>query len=489
MKKIMTFVLITGIVLSLCACNGGAGTESSGGEHAGEAGNAAGSTKRADGVNTGDEQTSVQNGEGKTENSENQAGGGLHFLWNMESRGCNTEDGYYYLSEDPEKLSDGRYGSHLMYMDFAAQQEIYLCSSAGCRHDSADCPSVLPEEDFPPYTTLIFTYGDSLYLLSKEQDMDGSMYSMMEADENGEMHDVEMESTPTVLYRAGLDGTNREKVYTFDSNITVEDEVLADDNGLYFIVKKLSAEKSEDGTYMNSSERRVICLDPSDWSEKTVCSMDSDDDILWSVAGCYDRKLVLKGTDYGRKVSNEELYDEDAFKNLHSESEEVYALFDLNSGKITESFRINNKDFHTDYVNGKMLYLAFESNGNVKSVDLSTGQEKMLGTLTNNSILTMIGDRLCCSSWDGTEDHTFYYMDVNTGEISHSGLVNKRNGWNLEFRGETASDVLVVYDYEATQLDAETYEITRYQYGLISKEDLFEGNDHYRTIKMIGKGK
>ena len=48
--------------------------------------------------------------------------------------------------------------------------------------------------------------------------------------------------------------------------------------------------------------------------------------------------------------------------------------------------------------------------------------------------------------------------------------------------------MLVIYDYEATANGDGSYEITRYQYGLISQEDLFAGRDTFRKINMIGEG-
>ena len=90
---------------------------------------------------------------------------------------------------------------------------------------------------------------------------------------------------------------------------------------------------------------------------------------------------------------------------------------------------------------------------------------------------------------DLASDFTNYFVDINTGEVSHSTLVNKCNGWRLEFRAELESEVLVVYDYEATKSDSDTYSISRYQYGLISKSDLINGVDNYDTIKMIREGR
>lgn len=68
-----------------------------------------------------------------------------------------SEDGYYYISHDSIKLSDSNYGSHLMYMDYASCQEVYLCSAPGCSHDTPDCTAVLPNKDFP-FSTKLFLF-------------------------------------------------------------------------------------------------------------------------------------------------------------------------------------------------------------------------------------------------------------------------------------------------------------------------------------------
>ncbi|MDY2628167.1 MAG: hypothetical protein SOW08_07615 [Lachnospiraceae bacterium] len=466
MKKIITFLVIAGMVICLCAC--------------------VGETKEHEGIPS--EAASPADPAGGGSSSETQDPAGFRYLA-AAGEGCCTEDGYYYITEDTQELSDGSYGAHIMYMDFASGQEVYLCSNAGCRHDSPDCSSVLSEEEFPAGSCLIFVHQGSLYILSKDQDMDGTVSSIMAADENGELQSVEMENRPSVLYRAEPDGTNREKVYTFDSSETLEDKVIGDEKGLYFIVKKLSSEQTTDGTYMAASESRLVFLNPETWKGETICSLDQNDDISWEVEGCYGDKLVLQGQDYGRRISGEDILDDDTWKSLYTEADDVYALLDVKSGGLHEIYRISNKEEHSAYVYGNCLYLSRKQDGSVKAVDLDTGKERQLASLTNSCIFTVVGDRLCCHSWDWTDDKTFYYVDTKTGEVSHSGLVNRLNGWSLELRGETASDALVVYDYEAEQLDEDTYEISRYQYGLISKEDLYAGNDNYRTIKMIGSGR
>ena len=61
-------------------------------------------------------------------------------------------------------------------------------------------------------------------------------------------------------------------------------------------------------------------------------------------------------------------------------------------------------------------------------------------------------------------------------------------GWNLEFKAESGSKILVIYDYEYTPLGDDSYDITQYRYALIEKSDLYAGNGIYEPIKMIGKG-
>ena len=150
--------------------------------------------------------------------------GKLQFLSNRYGESaCNTENGYYYLTFETTRLRDGNYGMHLMYMDFASGREVYLCSTAGCKHDSPDCPSVFLYDDLPSESTMLFVFGNNLYILSREYDNDGSM-SQGVINIGGDSSSAE--SRPAALYRANLDGTERKKIYTFDAALTLEDKVI-----------------------------------------------------------------------------------------------------------------------------------------------------------------------------------------------------------------------------------------------------------------------
>lgn len=465
MRKIFVLFMVTVIVsFSLCACSS--------------------KTDTADGNSGSQQNLDVQQNTGG--NNVASTGGELQFLSNRYGESaCNTENGYYYLTGDVAKLQDGNYGTHLMYMDFATGREIYLCSTAGCKHDSLDCPAVFSYDDFPLYSTLLFVFGDNLYIFSREYDDDGSL-TQETLFSGGEGSPVE--SRPAVLYRANLDGTERKKIYTFDAALTLEDKLIRDDKGIYVITKKLSADKDGNQTYTTSSQRKLMFLNLESLSFDEVCSMDFDDNISWEIIGCSQNDFLLCGTDFGKELSRDEIWDDDVYKELYSNSFDVYALLSRDGGKPKEITRLSNIYASSGKLLGDSLYYSSDENQNIEVLDINTGEKKTLCTLPQNLILDTLGDTLCCRDWNLSEDPTWYFVNIKTGAITKTPLVNLRNGWSLDFRGETETDLLFVYDYDATDNHDGSYEVHQYKYALISKDDLFAGKDNYRKIEMIGPG-
>lgn len=467
MKKIIVLILTAALICPLYACSSLAGTGGVGTEL--RDGNAAAS----------DSGISAAAGSGWQ-------GDGLKFLCNPYSdSACYTENGYYYQTFDTVELADGTYGSHLMYMDFASCREIYLCSTAGCRHDSPDCPAVLPYDDFPVSSTKLFVSGDHLYILSREYDDDGAMSQDYLLD--GTYAEPE-ERQPAVLYQAQPDGTERKKIYTFDPALTLEDFVIGDGSGIYVIAKKLSTDQEGAVTFTASSDRKLMYLDLESAKLAEVCPMTFDDGISWNVIGCCEGSLILCGTDFGREISREEMWDDDACRTIYENSSDVYAVLELGSGAPQEFYRISNRDVSSAYFIGDTLYVSTPESRSIEGINVKTGEKSTLCEFPENQIVDTIGDVLCCRDWDLAGDQTWYFADTETGEVSHCALVNQSNGWSLEFKAATASDVLVVYDYDAEGHSDGSYEIYQYKHALISKEDLFAGNGNYRKIEMIGAG-
>lgn len=453
MKKLIALTLVLGMLFSLCACKESGGPDSS---------SAASAFFNA---------------------GENFSDGSLSLLCSLQSdrNGCITDSGYYYLSNEIERLSDGQLATHLMYMDFATRQEIYLCNNAACTHNTIDCTSVFPADDFPPASTLLFVWNSNLYIISKEQDNDGSAAMASTGIFAGENNFVE--SKPTSIYQANLDGTNRNKVYTFDPTVAVEDFVVGDAGGLYFITKKLTTQQIGGSSYRTSSERKLVYLDLSTKTEALICSMDFGDNISWSVIGCSGRSLVLHGIDFGRDISPEEMHEEET--TIYDNAYDIFATLDIETGTLKEFYRVYAPKARSFEMDENKLYFSVIDDGSITSVDIHSGEQTELCRIPQDFIWGMVGNKLY--TWDSS-DSTFYFIDVNTGEINHSGLVNKTLGWSLDIIAVTGDQVLTIYDCDAADKGDGTYTINGYKYALISKEDLFAGRDNFIPINMIGTG-
>lgn len=475
MKKI--FVLFMAAVIFgslLCACSNKSGANSGDSD----SGQVSDSGRNLDSMQDSGVQ---QNRDG---NNASSGSGSLQLLSNRYgASACNTENGYYYLTEEVTRLRDDNYGMHLMYMDFASGREVYLCSTAGCKHDSLDCTAVFSYDDFPPVSTLLFSVKDNLYILSREYDNDDVL-----SQDVFNLGDISVESRPAVLYRAKLDGTERKKIYTFDAALTLEDKVIGSDKGIYVITKKLSSDKDGNNTYTTSSERKLMLLDFGSLSLHEVCPMDFGDNISWQIIGCCQTDFLLCGTDFGRELSRDEKWDDDVYRELYKNSSEVYALLNRDGGSPRELTRQPNRYESSVKLLGDSLYISSEENQNIEALSIKTGERKTLCTLPQNLIMDTLGDMLCCRIWNLSDDQTWYFVDTKTGAITHTPLVIPCNGWSLDFRGETTADVLFIYDYDATDHQDGSYEIHQYKHALISKDDLFAGKENYRKIKMIGPG-
>lgn len=502
MKRLFLFCIITALVCSsMCACYGrtntagtdavegadaGGGTDAGAGADAGEGEDTGAGADAGAGTGSG---TVQDPGEQKqADGDDSSGGGGLQFLSNRFGKSaCNTESGYYYLTEEAKELKDGSYGTHLRYMDFASRREIYLCSTAGCRHDTLDCPAVFANDDFPTTSTLIFVLGDQLYILGRESDDDGSVSTDYTVTEKGA---VPTEKKPAALYRANLDGTGREKIYTFDAAVMLEDQIIGNEKGIYVVTKKLSSEKDGNQTFTTSSERKLEFLDFHSLSLREVCSMEFNDHISWKIIGCSQNEFLLTGTDFGRELSREEEQDDDAYRKLYNNSFQIFAALrpeenSAKGGNLKELVRQSNEYFHSVQIVGDSLYVSSSENQNIDKVNIETGERKKLCKLPQNQMMDVLGDTLCCQTWDLAGDHKWYFVNTKTGAVTHTSLVIPCNGWSLEFRGETSKDVLFVYDYDATGYPDGSYEIHQYKHALISKDDLFAGKENYRKIKMI----
>lgn len=409
-----------------------------------------------------------------------------------------NDNGYYYIEHESEnsKIKDGTWAKHIMYMDFATKQEVYLCNNTGCKHDNENCTSVLPF-DCTGNSSELFLYNNYLYLLDKDYDNEGSISTNLMLSEENSVGD-NIEGKQAVLYRINLDGTGKTKVYAFDENLTVENIVMADGEGLYFVTKKMETNQLENNTFYHSSEKKLIRLDTTTWQKDEVLNLQLDEKKgNWNVYGCFESYLVLERILYEHEQTDEErmkeMNDENYERQNLLNAKHQFAIVNIHDGVLKEVYTTSKAVLSSFDVQNGILYVGLDGDECIKKIDLKSGKESVFAKLKANNIRYVFDDVICCETWDKDEnnmDNTFYFLNCKDKSVTHSSLTNKSLGWELEIIGETKDAFLVIYDYEATASGEGngSYEITRNQYGLIAKEDLYNGIDNFQPIQMACSG-
>ena len=400
------------------------------------------------------------------------------------SRYCSTDEGFYYLTEEYAELTDVSYAPHLMYMDYATCQEVYLCSDSSCKHNTEDCTSVLSGASSDGR---IFTWDGYLYFLDRPIDTSGTTITNL----LGDSKTTNVQAEQAELYRMNMDGSGRERIYSFESDATVEDVALSGKDGLYFVTKKLGTSKSGSGTYTTTSDRQLICLNLKTGKAKSVCSLDFGDGMTWEIIGSAGEKIILKVYQYPDNMTEKDVaaLDENNYLDLLKKSRIVYASLELSTGEKTQVYsQPTEGNSYTEKILDGCLYVSNESSQDIIKIDLATGEKSTLCSLESNYIYGTLGDYLCCTRYDSTSDSGYSLVNVKNGDIKHCSLTNQSLGWQLDLMAMAKDRALVVYDYEYTPLGDDSYDITQYQYGLISMDDLLNSVPNYTPIQMIEKG-
>ena len=393
------------------------------------------------------------------------------------SNGATTNDGYYYLT-DYNRLNNGKLAKHLMYIDFKTKQEIHLCNNSACTHKTEDCTSVFNKDEFQ-FDSKVFIWNNKIYVISKSTDTSGQVAMGV----LGETSKSNVESNKAVLYKLNLDGTNREKIYTFDDNATIEDFVIGSGNGIYLIAKKVETKYTGGNAYSTSSERKLIYLDFNTKKESTILSMNKNDNIDWKVIGSTGRNLILYGIDLGGQVTDEEKHNNN---DLYKNSSDVFALLDIDNDTLKEVYRVKAPS-RTYTVDEKNLYYNIDGNSKILKIDLKTGKEETLANLSNVWIDRVIDNKLLCITNSG-KNPISYFIDVDTGKMTESKIVNKSTGFSIEIISTSQKEVLAIYDSDVTFNSDGSWTTHSNKYGVISKKDFYSGKDNFKGIKRVYGG-
>lgn len=400
---------------------------------------------------------------------------------------CSSEKGYYYIGQALIELKEGSYGYLMMYMDFDTKKEICLCNRPGCNHDDESCPAVFKDDELS-WGGSLFYYDDHLYLFSHDQDQAGSSVVKDPRDFSFTREsDTSFTASTAQIYRMNPDGTDRKKVFTFEEGLSVEDQVLASGNSLFFVTKKISTENIDNQTtYCTTTERNLVEVDMDGWKAHNVCKLSTESPIL----GALDNRLIIKEIVFDRELSNKEKVDEDKYFNAYKDSQSFFTTLNLETGKAEEIVKVSNDKTNTCAVSGKYLYLSTEGEDKIVRIDIESGEKKILAETKNSYITDVYKDVLHCSSWSADEDNAMYFVHLDDGKIEKSHLQLSSIGGPIYIWEELIDQFLVLYDYDAQKdpMYEGQYNINGAKYALINKADLYKGKDNYQNMKMISSG-
>lgn len=136
--------------------------------------------------------------------------------------GCGGVDGYY------ETYAADNGGVNVVYIDYATAQEMYLCASPNCTHDSEACNTWIPPEEaglFP------LVSGEHLLLIHRTYGGEEGVQAIPRID------------------HMNLDGSDRKTLIEFDANEYIKDVFAANGNTLICALNSVESSTSPEATF------------------------------------------------------------------------------------------------------------------------------------------------------------------------------------------------------------------------------------------------
>ena len=391
-----------------------------------------------------------------------------------------TENGRYSLIT--KETEDGFSLNCIAYVDYETAEQIVLCNKPNCKHDSEDCSAVIPEEIL--YGGL-YLFGDGEYLYLAASPYDAAGTSTVETISDSGIININTTSdTPPVLYRMNLDGTNREKIHTLPDGVIVEGDFFSDGNYFYTVTKKLEAETEGNTTYTKGYDKKLIRIDRESGKEEDVLSLGTDATIL----GCYGRSLILAENDYGKELTQEEIFDDNAFRAAYENSVYKITSVNIDTGAVTTLKEIDQSQLHTELVKDGCLYISYEKDTGIDKIDLASFEQTTIPTEKNYNIDYELDGILLGVEWDADATH-YDFINTETGEIKESTLQTSE-GTPVTIVSENSDSLFVWYDFvnkeEYVAWADVTQEVTaETHYGMIKKSDYLNNVGNYREVTML----
>lgn len=487
MKRFITILLAAALTLSLTACDKADNNPESSSE-----GSSAQNGSSTEQSTTAEENEPIEN-TGLTELTST-----VRFTI---SPSCGTETGMYYM----DSLSLGKGNGYLMYIDYATKQEVYVCADSSCKHDSDRCTSFFSRDEFfTRDNSCMFSYGGSLYYLSLPNYSEGGVGTRPAINDD--------EERDQALYRMNLDGSNRERVFTFDKDIAVDSFVAGDGNDLWFYVRTPFIEYNEKTKmyYSNSKDKAMIRLSLSDRTIVERIPLKNNDRLdCYRVLGCVGDKFIFSVDDYPEGITIKNIFEirtdvapgpefiisDPRLEEIRQKTDEVNFTLDAKTKETKEIFRYNRVDGYgyRHYFSGDIMYICDYEDDSAVEVNMLTGEQtasEHFSPKDDYRVRGMLDGRFVFSPFvegDEPKDGPIYFSDPSTGEITKTELHSP--AWQDRPIVEsvvTFGGGYVLILGEEISIENKHFGVGGfyYEYYVMTTDDFFNGVDNLMPVKV-----
>lgn len=374
------------------------------------------------------------------------------------------KDGYFYIK-------DSDMGERIMFFDYKAKREVYLCSKPNCSHEDETCSSFLVVGE----NNELFYYDGYLYLVNAQAagnivsfNFDGSVSE----DSNG---------LPTTIYRMNLDGTDKKRLFTVPDGTEMSLPFVLCGNTLYGILDEYKIEYSGSLASGKTLSSSLIAVDLDSGKYEEVAEGKNK-----SIAGTYQNKIVLHEIDYAQ---DPELFDSDPsgyVANLYNSKIKI-KLLDLEN----KTEEIIYEDIFKNMENFKLykdsIIFIGQNSSILQCLDLNTKEVRKLADLpkTGLNISAVSDDKILLFDYKDEEAHAndAYYVDLTTNHVRDFHLKDEE-GYLIEILSANDDYYFVrtqtVFGEEyTTWAGTKQRDILESRYGLIKKEDYWNSVGNY----------
>lgn len=358
-----------------------------------------------------------------------------------------TDKGYYQL----ETLHPGSVS--ILYIDYAAAREIFLCPRPECLHDTDSCTSFLSlGEDMA--IPILFATDDALYFI-----------------QTGASH-----SAPPHLSTSSLSGTEMRTLAEFPSTYTVLPDFYTDGESIYLQVYDIDADSI-------TSTQKIVKVDLGTGACYELYEFSGQS--LASIVGAFGRNLIA------------DIYtvEPGAEKGAWA-----YRFLNVDTAELSEEVISIDPDKCGSYWYGSSLYKIHYEEKELEITDYCTQESKTvsyadvftqdgfpefqtdIGVASMNDALV----RLDCKTVEYAENPRFMFLfNLITGELQPYSLIKTFNQDEITILAETDDAYLVCTDYiaaESAPSGLTPFYTYSPQYALISKNDFAASAPNYIRI-------